>query len=238
MLFNMKLSQTLPFLFFAMIFTSQAYATGVGINATRVVYNEGDKSAPVIIRNASSEDSYLIQSYMTSDRQQKNSVPFEVLPPMFRMQPDSRSEVRIVEKANELPKDRESVFYLHVRAIPASSAATEAKANNGVVKIALESVIKVFYRPKNLPSSPQQAQNGLVFESVAGGLKIKNPSPYHVNFSKLKVGNQQISLSLEKNNAMLAPFSEMFYPTSVSKGVVSWGTINDLGGYNAYNQKL
>lgn len=238
MLLSKKLSQTLLFLLFAMVFTSQAYAAGVGINATRIVYNEGDKSAPVIVRNDSAEDAYLVQSYMTSDRQQNNSVPFEVLPPMFRLQPNSRSEVRIVEKANGLPKDRESVFYLHVRAIPASSAGEAAKVNNGVVKIALESVIKVFYRPKNLPSSPQQAQNGLVFESVSGGLKVKNPSPYHINFSKLKVGNQKVSLSLEKNNAMLAPFSEMFYPTTVNKGDVSWSTINDLGGYDAYRQKL
>lgn len=238
MIFKMKLSQIVLSLLFSVIFISQSHASGVGINATRVVFNEGSTSAPVIIRNGSTDDSYLIQSYMTNDRQQNNSVPFEVLPPMFRLQPDSRSEVRIVEKVNGLPKDRESVFYLHVRAIPANRTNGESKANSGVIKIALESVIKVFYRPKNLSLSPKQAQSGLLFESVSGGLKVKNPSPYFINLSKLKVGNKSIPLSLEKNNAMLAPFSELFYATPVNKGSVSWSTINDLGGYDAHSQKL
>lgn len=238
MLFKNKLSQTILFLFVGVISISQSFAAGVGINATRVIFNEGNTSAPVVIRNSSADDAYLIQSYMTNDRQQNNSVPFEVLPPMFRLQPDSRSEVRIVEKANGLPKDRESVFYLHVRAIPASSASTESKANSGVIKIALESAIKVFYRPKGLPSSAQQAQSGLIFESAAGGLKVKNPSPYYISLSKLSVGNKAIPLSLEKNNAMLAPFSELFYATPVNKGNVSWSTINDLGGFDAHSYKL
>ncbi|SUB82592.1 Chaperone protein focC precursor [Pragia fontium] len=237
MLLHKKLFYRTLVAFLGIGFLSQCFASGVGINATRVIFTEGNESASVTIRNKTTDESYLVQSYMTGT-QQNGSAPFEVLPPMFRLGPDSRNEVRIVEKNHQLPKDRESVFYFHARAISASNGKTEGKENNGVIKIALENVIKVFYRPKNLPSSPEKAQSGLVFESVSGGFKVKNPSPYYINLTKMTVNNKSIPLSIEKNNAMIMPFGEIFYATPNNKGKVTWSTINDLGGHNEYNQKI
>ncbi|NXZ90140.1 molecular chaperone [Serratia fonticola] len=240
MFYTKKLPILRVSVFLAAAFISHAFASGVGINATRVVFIEGSQSAPVIIRNNNPDESYLVQSYLADNKKQNNSIPFDVLPPIFRLLPDNRNEVRIVEKINSLPKDRESVFYFHARAIPANTKKNglDVKENNGVIKIALESVIKVFYRPKNLPSSPQQAQGNLRFEPVSGGLKVSNTSPYYISLAKLTVDKLSITLSIEKNNAMIAPFSELFYATPVNKGNVSWTTINDLGGYDVHNQKI
>lgn len=224
--------------FLGVAFISHAFASGVGINATRVIFIAGSQSAPVIIRNSSPDESYLIQSYLTDNTEHNNAIPFDVLPPIFRLPPDSRNEVRIVEKNNDLPKNRESVFYFHARAIPANAKKNDVKENKGVIKIALESIIKVFYRPKNLPSSPQQAQGSLIFEPVSGGLKVNNASPYYISLAKLTVDKHSIPLSIENNNTMIAPFSELFYATPVNKGNVSWTTINDLGGYDVHNQKI
>lgn len=238
MLYTKKFALLRVSVFLGAAFISHAFASGVGINATRVVFIEGNQSAPVVIRNSSPDESYLIQSYLTDNKEHNNAIPFDVLPPIFRLPPDSRNEVRIVEKTHDLPKNRESVFYFHARAIPANAKKNDVKENNGVIKIALESVIKVFYRPKNLPSSPQQAQGSLRFEPVSGGLKVNNASPYYISLAKLTVDKHSIPLSIENNNAMIAPFSALFYATPVNKGNVSWTTINDLGGYDVHNQKI
>lgn len=238
MLYTKKLTLLRVSVFLAATFISHAFASGVGINATRIVFIAGIQSASVIIRNSNPDESYLIQSYLTDNKEKNNAIAFDVLPPIFRLPPDSRNEVRIVEKTNSLPKNRESVFYFHSRAIPANAKKTDVKENNGLIKIALENVIKVFYRPKNLPSSPQQAQDSLRFEPVSGGLKVNNASPYYVSLAGLTVDKHSIPLSIESNNAMIAPFSELFYATPVNKGNVSWTTINDLGGYNVHNKEI
>lgn len=231
---------------FTMILTAipSAFSSGVGINATRVIINQGQHAVPVTLRNNTKDTAYLVQSYI-SDKgtKQAEMLPIEVLPPLFHLAPNSQHDIRIVEKDNLtvlLPMDRESVFYFHARAIPNNhhkSIAAEDK-NQGVIKIALENVIKVFYRPKNLSSSSVQAQAGLVFKKIPKGLQVENPSPYYVTLAGLTLGKYPVSLS--QQNLMLSPFSEVTYPTSSSeKGTnVSWTTINDLGGYNTHETKF
>ncbi|WP_369311898.1 molecular chaperone [Providencia rettgeri] len=222
-----------------MLFVSEitsSSAAGVGLNSTRVIFPQNSQSVPVTIRNSTEKEEYLVQVYITktaSDSAQETV--FDVLPPMFYLKSAEQRDVRIAEttKSSALPKDRESVYYLHARSIPRSEKDAELGANKmkGDVKIALESIIKVFYRPTGLTQSSDQAQSGLTFSPVQGGLKVTNNSPYFVTLSSLKIGNQQIEISSEKNNTMLAPFSDMTYPTSLNKGKISWSTINDLGGY-------
>ncbi|MEM8111405.1 molecular chaperone (plasmid) [Morganella morganii] len=218
-------------------------AAGVGINTTRVVIHQGSPAVSVTLRNSTENNTYLVQSYITNDedsRQPDNS-PFDVLPPVFQLAPGSQGDVRLAEKAGSvarLPADRESVFWFHARAIPRNDRkpAQEYAENHGAVKIALENVIKVFYRPANLPMTAEQAQAGLRFAIVAEGLSVTNPSPYHVTLAGVTVASQPVKLS--RQDAMLAPFSEHTYQTRVKTGEVSWTTINDLGGYNTHHAQL
>lgn len=218
---------------------SQSFAAGVGINTTRIIVNQGSQAASVTLRNDTDEMTYLVQSYLSADNAESTaSAPFDALPPMIKMDPSSQQEVRLVEKSGlttRLPTDRESVFYFHARAIPnnAHNVINPNEENHGTVKIALENVIKVFYRPKGLTSTPMQAQAGLLFEVAPGGVTVTNPSPYHVTLAGLTMGKQPITI--RQQEAMLAPFSERTYPTTVKSGAIAWTTINDLGGYDVYH---
>lgn len=230
---------------FTLIFTgiSPAFSAGVGINATRVIINQGQQAVSVTLRNSTEDTAYLVQSYLSNEEMQKaDALPIEVLPPLFHLAPNSQHDVRIIEKshlATQLPMDRESVFYFHARAIPNNhhKAMTVENKNQGIIKIALENVIKVFFRPKNLTSSSVQAQAGLRFKKTPKGLHVANPSPYYVTLAGLTLGKQPVSLS--QQNLMLSPFSEVTYPIPSAEGTnVSWTTINDLGGYNTHETKL
>ncbi|MTC70175.1 fimbrial biogenesis chaperone [Providencia sp. wls1914] len=238
----LTLLRTLPV--FATLFFIQigmTSAAGVGINTTRVIFNQGNQSVPVTLRNSTEKEEYLVQVYLTKTAKgTAQDQTLDVLPPMFYLASSQQRDVRLVEGAgaSALPKDRESVFYFHARAIAASekNAGQQNAAMKGEVKIALESVIKVFYRPKNLTLTVEQAQGSLTFEETANGIKVINPSPYYITLSSLSVGGKAVTLNPEMNNTMIAPFASMDYPTPVKKGKKVWAAINDLGGRSEYSQ--
>lgn len=66
------------------------------------------------------------------------------LPPMERIEPDEQIQIRLMALAslNDLPQDRETLFYYNVREIP-----PRAKEQN-VMQIAMQSRLKLFWRPK------------------------------------------------------------------------------------------
>lgn len=226
-------------LFFIQIGT--ASSAGVGINATRVIFNQGNQSVPVTLRNSTEKEEYLVQVYLTKNAKgTAQDQTLDVLPPMFYLASKQQRDVRLVEGAQAagLPKDRESIFYFHARAIAASEKNAEQQnaAMKGEVKIALESVIKVFYRPKNLPLTVEQAHSSLVFEESTNGIKVVNPSPYYITLSSLSVGGHVVSLNPDLNNTMIAPFASMNYSLPVKKGKKVWAVINDLGGRSEYSR--
>lgn len=211
-------------------------AAGVGLNTTRIVFPQNSQSIPVTVRNSTENEEYLVQVYLTktpSDSTQEKV--FDILPPMLYLKPGQQRDVRITETSSSmnLPKDCESIYYLHARAIARSEKNSELDVSNmkGDVKIAIENVIKVFYRPTGLVQTSDKAQESLTFSAVQGGVQVTNNSPYYITLASLKVGNKHIDISAKKNNTMVAPFSNIIYPTTVNTGPITWVTINDLGGY-------
>lgn len=73
---------------------------------------------------------------------------------------------------SKLPQDRESLFYFNLREIPPRSE----KAN--VLQIALQTKIKLFYRPAAIKTRPNEVwQDQLILNKVSGGYRIENPTP-------------------------------------------------------------
>ncbi len=79
-----------------------------------------------------------------------------MLPPVQRVDANQKSIVRIasVPAIDSLPKDRESIYYFNLREIPPKSE----KSN--VMQIAVQSKIKLFYRPR--PSCPSAVPSGRI----------------------------------------------------------------------------
>ncbi|HDR2753032.1 TPA: molecular chaperone [Enterobacter asburiae] len=215
-------------------------ADGFGINATRLIYPQGADSITVSVRNTQSTSPYLVQVAVSQAPDRRDTTPFTATPPVFRLEPKSEHQVRIVGKGMSLPTDRESVFYFNATATPAIAAPMAIKQNadiHAAVQFGVGNIIKLFYRPAGLSSTSEMAQKNLKFTPVNNGLQVSNPSPYFVSLASIKFAGQTLKLD-SPAALMIAPFGSHTYPTTVRHGRVTWQTLNDLGGIDEFKNDL
>ncbi|EKM0377433.1 molecular chaperone [Cronobacter turicensis] len=202
------------------LLVNNATAGGIVVGGTRVIYEGNKKEAALSIKNNSAASPFLLQSWVDNG-DGKTRGPFMVTPPLFRIESEEDHELRIA-KTGSLPEDRESLFYLNIRAIPPSSP----EAVN-TLKLVVKTRIKLFYRPQALVVDAQTAYQQLKFHLAEGHLLAENPTPFYMVFDSLKVGATRI-----QSADMLAPFASQRFalPTKETGRVVSWRVINDYGG--------
>ncbi|EHP1067845.1 molecular chaperone [Escherichia coli] len=204
----------------------------VSLGGTRVIYNEGKRDASIIVYSTSDETSpYLIQSFIDNDGEKGNlksteKLPFIVTPPLFRLEPGKENTLRIVKTGGDLPNDRESVFWLNVKAIPGIDKKNRTENS---LKLTLKNRVKLFYRPASILTNKK---NEKTFEDVrfiksGSALIVDNPTPYYISFSQLKVGGKKVVTDF----VMTPPKGKAHYPLPHdSSGVdVEWSTITDYG---------
>ncbi|MDX6020477.1 fimbria/pilus periplasmic chaperone [Scandinavium sp. V105_16] len=198
-----------------------AGAGGVALGATRMIYHEGQKETSISLSNTTKSGSFLIQSWI-ADANSKKINDFVLTPPLFVSKAKSENTLRLMYAGPALPKDRESVFYLHSRAIPSVDPKKVSGAN--VLQIAVESVIKVFWRPNGLNTTETQAETSLTCSRSGNQVTLKNPSPYYVSLVKLYSGTATLP------NTMVPPKSSVTVKASGSGlGTVKYTAINDYG---------
>ena len=132
------------------------------------------------------------------------------------------------------------MFYFNATGIPASSSygsEQQIAGVRGMVQFGVGNIIKIFFRPNGLKMTSDEAQKNLTFSIVANGLKVSNTSPYFVSFASLQVAGKRIALDTAEKK-MIAPFSSHIYPISAKAGVLSWQTINDVGGIDAHTGRI
>ncbi|EKY3197564.1 molecular chaperone [Cronobacter turicensis] len=202
------------------LLVNNATAGGIVVGGTRVIYEGNKKEAALSIKNNSAASPFLLQSWVDNG-DGKTRGPFMVTPPLFRIEPEEDHELRIA-KTGSLPEDRESLFYLNIRAIPPSSP----EAVN-TLKLVVKTRIKLFYRPQALVVDAQTAYQQLKFHLAEGHLLAENPTPFYMVFDSLKIGATRI-----QSADMLAPFASQRFalPATETGRVVSWRVINDYGG--------
>ncbi|VGP92813.1 Chaperone protein FocC [Klebsiella variicola] len=197
---------------------------GVVIGGTRLVYPEGKKEINITVENKENFP-YLIKTFLEKGSIEASSGYFMITPPLFRLDAQQKSVLRVFNASNAMPADRESLFYFNVTSIP---AATDEDAKQNTLQIAVRNRMKLFYRPKALADdTPENVTNKLTWAVSGGKLKVTNPTGYYMNFSTVIVNN-----GLIKDALLLAPFSSTEYvlPNGVSSGTVIWKIINDQGG--------
>lgn len=198
----------------------------VSLDRTRAIFNGGEKSMTLSISNDNKQLPYLAQGWLENDKQEKITTgPLVLTPPVQRLEPGTKSMIRVTSTpaVSNLPQDRESLFYFNLREIPPKSD----KGN--VLQIALQTKIKMFYRPKAIEAKPNAVwQDQLVLNKVANGYRIENPTPYYVTIIGLAGGeNQAKEQAFEA--VMLAPKSTEFVKAgSYATPFLSY--INDYGG--------
>ncbi|MFZ5959999.1 molecular chaperone [Pseudomonas knackmussii] len=206
------------------IFAGESVA-GVIIGGTRLVYDAGKREASIRVATPEGESlPYLIQSWVEVGEGRSEKSGFIITPPLFRLDPGQESAIRVVRMDDSLPRDRESLFWLNIKSIPASE-----QTEQNQLLIAVKSRLKLFYRPRDLPGTAVEAFRKLKYSTSAGSLLIDNPTPYYVTLISLRVNEEH---RFEKPGIMIGPHEIYRFqlPAGVVVKQVGWKVVNDFGG--------
>lgn len=222
MILTMKTTRN--FIFVVLMSLAADALADIQLGATRVVYPEDKREVSLAVRNLSRDGTpYLIQSWLQDENEQPTSML--VFPPLFRLEPGSSRFVRIMSVDATAPTDRESLYWLTVKAIPASE-----KNPRGLLQAVVSQKLKVFYRPKALAQKKSASYDALRFSVNAPGiLQVVNPTPYYISFFSVEADGQEVAEA-----DLLRPFETARYKLP-AQGVsgIDWRVIDEYGAVSA-----
>ncbi|ATA24805.1 molecular chaperone [Brenneria goodwinii] len=210
-----------------------ASRAAINLDRTRVVFDGAEQSSTVTLINENRTNPFLAQSWLVDSNHNKVSAPLTVLPPLQRIEAGGRTLIRVVKSSgvDKLPQDRESLFYLNVREIPPKPE------KENVLQIAVQSEIKVFYRPSTIkPGRNDIWQTQLKIKKAGKQFIVENPTPYFITVSNI------LKQSKEKSSNpvhLLTGKAFMIEPKSVMNVNVADSSVqefylyyvNDYGGH-------
>lgn len=202
------------------------------ISMTRIIQASDKQSSSIIVANPSTQ-AFAAQSWVNTDADDTTTaVPLIATPALFRLDAGNEQTVQINRIPNDLPNDRESLFYFNLQEIPQA----DVEPSN-TLTIALRTRIKLFYRPADLQGSPLDGLKDLQWslQQIDGTaqLVVSNPSPYYYTFRHVHIGKPTERTRVEARE-MVAPKSTQTYAVpgiAIHPGMqVTFTTINDYGG--------
>ncbi|HHQ6566071.1 fimbria/pilus periplasmic chaperone [Serratia fonticola] len=176
----MKLKMKTSLIAGAVLFalTAQSAFAAIALDRTRVIYSGDQKSISLNVSNENKQLPYLAQSWIEDAQGNKITSPLTVLPPVQRIEPGAKSQVKVqaMPAAKLLVQDRESLYYFNLREIPPRTD----KPNT--LQIALQTRIKLFYRPKALMTTSGDTpwQEKITLSKQGDSYVVNNPTPYFV----------------------------------------------------------
>lgn len=219
----MKLS--IPLIISSMVFGLMSYGSiaSIKVDRTRLIYNEGSNGVVLNVTSMDSTD-MLIQSWLTESNGNQETKTMIVVPPIQQLTAGQTRAVRVLNKGGNLPKDRESVFWLHVQEIPQKD-----KSQTNTLKLAVRNSLKVFWRPASIAN--EAANYSKILSKVKwirsdSKLMIENMTPFYLTLNKIVGSNNQIQLV----NRMIPPFGKLDLTLSISEAS-RLVFIDDFGGF-------
>lgn len=202
---------------------------GIMPASSRVIYREGDREKTLMLVNTN-DYPVVVQSWVDNGEgsPESTTAPFIVLPPVFRLMAKHTQGVRIVYNHDPLPQDRESAFWLNLYEMPPESP----RKDSAHVTLAMNTQLKIFYRPKSITLRPEEAVSKLTWrlgrDGKAGYIEFNNPTPLHISFSGIRVGATRVN---QESDMMVKPFSQRRYwlADAVTGGTVTAVYLGDHG---------
>lgn len=209
-----------------------ASMAGISLDRTRLILNGNSQSASANLINTSPDVPFLAQSWVEDAAGKKITSPLLVLPALQRINGNQKGVIRVTKTTgiDNLPQDRESLFYLNVREIPPKST------KDNVLMLSMQSRIKLFYRPVSVIPKIQGAvwQDQIVFRKQGKKMVAENPTPYYITLIGLTrdVANKTGEKLTTFPGIMIAPKSSVditISDSSVSGFKMMY--VNDYGGH-------
>ncbi|MGQ8704273.1 fimbria/pilus periplasmic chaperone [Serratia marcescens] len=203
------------------------------LGASRVIYSPESNGSTLTVMNV--QDYPMLVKSEVFGEDKKTAAPFIVTPPLFRLDGQQQSRVRIVRTGGDFAKDRETLQWLCVTGIPPKADDEWAKKNGQAVKpsqatinvqISVSSCIKLMVRPSSVKGSPTDMASSLVWKRQGDKVKVTNPTPFYMNLRSISVGGKKVD-----GFEYIPPQGERtFTLPKGAAGKVEWRVITDFGG--------
>lgn len=216
------------------ISVSQHANAAIALDRTRAIFDGSRDAMSLKLRNDSHQHPYLAQTWLEDEQGNRITSPFIATPPLQRIEPSQNSQIRIQRTPGaqkSLPSDRESVYYLSVREIPPRS-----KDGENYLQIALQTRIKMFYRPASIQASNDGVhyEQGISLSIQGNRVTLGNDTPYFLTVVDIENPREQ-KVTEPFDSRMLAPRSDSSFTRSSERDVqdVKVYYVNDFGGVSA-----
>ena len=201
--------------------SAQSYA-GIGLETTRIIFNQNDKNASVTAFNTDANTGFLLQSWVEGvDR--KLSPDFVVTPPLMKLGQDKKNTLNISKVADLSNNNVEQLYWLNVRFIPPGKENSE-----NVLRFSLTNQIKLIYRPEILEKVDFSKEVKKIIWTVTGDkLVVNNPTPYIINLNSTNIDAQPV-----EEITYLLPQTETNFKLKSKASVkpkIEFSYINDYG---------
>ncbi|MGF6188974.1 fimbria/pilus periplasmic chaperone [Serratia sp. 2723] len=211
----------------------------VKLGATRVVYDPESGGSSLEISNPQ-EYPILVQSKVLGE-DKKSTTDFMVTPPVFRLDGQQQSRIRIVRTGGEFAHDRETLRWLCVTGVPPKAddewAQGDKKTSKEVslnIQMSISSCVKLLVRPSSITGGPETVASTLTWNKEGDKLKVTNPTPYYMSLSNVRLGGVTVNPDYvpPRGSQTLA------IPKSASGNKVEWKVITDYGGESQVYQSI
>lgn len=191
----------------------------VNIGGTRLLYDGNKKEVSLSVHNPDSTP-YLIQTVVDNLNNDPQKPPFIITPPLYRLDGGKENLMRVI-MSGTLPQDKESMYWLRVKAIPS------APREKNTLQIAVATSIKLIYRPTALKDiNVEKESEKLSWRVSSNKLEITNPTPCFINFNEITVAGKKL-----QNVSYAAPGTTTTFalPAGVNGGNLQFSVISDFG---------
>ncbi|EJU0261316.1 pili assembly chaperone PapD [Salmonella enterica subsp. enterica serovar Newport] len=198
----------------------------VKLGATRVIYHAGTAGATLSVSNPQNYPILVQSSVKAADK--SSPAPFLVMPPLFRLEANQQSQLRIVRTGGDMPTDRETLQWVCVKAVPPENEPSDTQAKGATLDLNLSIKVcdKLIFRPDAVKGTPEDVAGNLRWVETGNKLKVENPTPFYMNLASVTVGGKPIT-GLE----YIPPFADKtLNMPGGTRGDIEWSVITDFGG--------
>lgn len=198
----------------------------LAMDSTRYIFKGDAESLSVTVTN-DAKKAFGGQSWIDNIVEKDTRPTFVVTPSFFRMKPASKQVMRVILASDNLPQDKESVYWLNLQDIP------PAMEGSGLA-IAMRTKVKLFYRPKALLEGRNKAEEGIVVDKKNNSTVLINKTPYIFAVSSLLDSKGHVLKTNDYTSKKLLMFMPGDEVSVQDLPVAQVGSVNDFGAEQIY----
>lgn len=168
----------------AFFFASGVSQAAVVMNASRIIM-DGTPEKTITFDNTS-ENPFIVQ--VEPDDIKKPD--FFAMPPVFKIKEKGGQTVKIKLLHTDLPRDKESLFYLNFTQIP---GVRKSDKNDNRLNIIIRSRLKIIYRPESVNAFSAKDTGSVSYHFQKGKLVISNHSPNVLSIQEVSKGKHVLA---------------------------------------------